>query len=318
MKLISIIVPIYNTDKYLEKCINSILNQTYTNIEIILVDDGSTDKSGEICDKYEKNDNRIKVIHKKNGGSSDAKNVGIKISRGEYIGFIDSDDYVEKEMYEFLYNNLDENNCDISISGRFVDYEDGTSEVRYSTNIKMIMNNRDALIKLNSYVGFDVSPCDRLFKAELFNQIEFPFGTTSEDYYIMYKLFAKAKRIVFDSKPMYHYYQRENSCSRNSKYDDSFIRASESQINFFKQYYPDLLLVAKTSYVFANIALYNKMIVCKSNYPKHIKKALKNNVKKNVNFVYGNPYISKLRKIQVFVFSKSLIIYMIIKKAIDK
>ena len=113
--LISIIIPVYNVEKYLAKCVESVINQTYKKIQIILIDDGSTDNSGKICDDFKLKDNRIEVIHKKNGGLSDARNAGLKIVKGDYIGFIDSDDYIEKDMYETLLCLLIENNADISI-----------------------------------------------------------------------------------------------------------------------------------------------------------------------------------------------------------
>ena len=115
MKKISIIVPIYNTKKYIDRVVNCLINQTYHNLEIILVDDGSTDGSSMLCDKYKKKDNRIKVIHQKNSGVSVARNVGLKHATGEYIGFVDSDDYISLNMYETLYNNLINTNSDISV-----------------------------------------------------------------------------------------------------------------------------------------------------------------------------------------------------------
>ena len=118
--LISIIIPVYNVEQYLSRCIDSVINQTYKNLEIILIDDGSTDDSGEICDEYALKDNRIKVMHKQNGGVSSARNEGLDISKGNYIGFIDSDDFIEKDMYEFLYDLLTKNNCDISCCNKFI------------------------------------------------------------------------------------------------------------------------------------------------------------------------------------------------------
>ena len=110
-KLISVVLPIYNVENYIEKCMESVLNQTYKNIEIILVDDGSPDNCPIICDQYVKEDNRVKVVHKENGGLSDARNAGIKVANGDYITFIDSDDYVDKDYVEFLYNTIEENRC---------------------------------------------------------------------------------------------------------------------------------------------------------------------------------------------------------------
>ena len=132
MPKISIIIPIYNLEKYLDKCIKSILNQTFKDFELILVNDGSTDKSGVICDNYKKVDDRIVVIHKENGGTSSARNIGIDIARGKYIGFVDGDDYIHENMYYELYENLIKNNSDISIC-KFVRVYDN-SEMKFSNN----------------------------------------------------------------------------------------------------------------------------------------------------------------------------------------
>ncbi len=131
-KLISIIIPVYNVERYLRECIDSIIAQTYKNLEIILVDDGSSDKSGEICDEYSKKDSRIKVIHKKNGGLSDARNVALDITKGDYIGFIDSDDYIEKDMFQILYNLAEEYNAEISSISFYKMLENKVISVRNS------------------------------------------------------------------------------------------------------------------------------------------------------------------------------------------
>ena len=129
MDLISVIVPVYNVEKYLDKCIQSIVDQTYTNLEIILVDDGSPDNSGAICDEWAEKDNRIKVIHKANGGLSDARNAGLDIATGEYIAFVDSDDYIELDFYDKLYNVIKATNCDISICNLRKVYENNNVSV---------------------------------------------------------------------------------------------------------------------------------------------------------------------------------------------
>lgn len=131
-KLISIIIPVYNVERYLRECIDSIIAQTYKNLEIILVDDGSSDKSGEICDEYSKKDSRIKVIYKKNGGLSDARNVALDIAKGDYIGFIDSDDYIEKDMFQILYNLAEEYNAEISSISFYKMLENKVISVRNS------------------------------------------------------------------------------------------------------------------------------------------------------------------------------------------
>lgn len=312
--LISIVVPIYNVDKYLNKCIDSIINQTYKNIEIILVDDGSTDSSGKICDEYLKIDSRICVIHKKNGGLSDARNYGIEKAQGIYIGFIDSDDFINENMFELLYNNIIENNADISICGRYINYEDGREIIQHKNLIKFAMDKKEGLIKLNSFSYFDMSACDKLYKRELFDNIRFPFGKKCEDYYTMYKLFDKSDTIFYDSTPMYHYYQREGSISRNKIMDTAYIEASRSQIEYFKENQPDLLYIAYTAYAFANISHFNRFIKYNINYDKNVALELKSEVKKNLKYVLKNQYISKIKKIQAIVFSNSIHVYVIIKK----
>lgn len=315
-ELISIIVPIYNVQQYLEKCVNSLIKQSYKNIEIILVDDGSTDKSGEIADGLKKNDSRIRVFHKNNGGLSDARNFGIKQAKGKYIGFIDSDDYIENEMYEFLYNNLIENKADISICGRFVNYDDGRELIQYKTGIKKVMDNVDGLITLNSFKYFDMSACDKLYEKSLFNDIEFPYGLKCEDYYTMYKLFDKSRIIVYESKPMYHYYQREGSISRNKIMDTAFIDASKSQVEYFNEYHPELMYVAYTSYVFANIAHFNRFLKYNIECNEEIKLELKREVKKYLKYVLKNPNISRFKKVQALIFSKNINLYKFIKSKV--
>ncbi|HEL7541574.1 TPA: glycosyltransferase, partial [Enterococcus faecalis] len=123
MPKISIIVPVYNVEKYLEKCVRSILAQTFTDFELILVDDGSPDSSGAMCDQFAEQDERVKVIHKENGGLSDARNAGIEIATGEYLGFVDSDDYIADDMYELLYTNIVKEDADLSICGIYDVYE---------------------------------------------------------------------------------------------------------------------------------------------------------------------------------------------------
>ena len=315
-ELISIIVPIYNVQQYLEKCVNSLIKQSYKNIEIILVDDGSTDKSGEIADGLKKNDSRIRVFHKNNGGLSDARNFGIKQAKGKYIGFIDSDDYIENEMYEFLYNNLIENKADISICGRFVNYDDGRELTQYKTGIKKVMDNVDGLIALNSFKYFDMSACDKLYEKSLFNDIEFPYGLKCEDYYTMYKLFDKSRMIVYESKPMYHYYKWEGSISRNKIMDTAFIDASKSQVEYFNEYHPELMYVAYTSYVFANIAYFNRFLKYNIECNEVTKLELKREVKKYLKYVLKNPNISRFKKVQALIFSKNINLYKFIKSKV--
>lgn len=312
--LISVIVPIYNVRDYLRKCVFSIIEQTYQNLEIILVDDGSTDGSGIIADDLGKQDKRIKVYHKKNGGLSDARNYGIDRASGNFFAFVDSDDYLEREMYETLYNDLIINNCDISICGRNIVYEDGKITNNVNKNKRKIMNRKEALIELNSYKYFDMSACDKLFKKNVFKNIRFPYGKKCEDYYTMYKLISNSRFVCYNSKPLYNYYQRSNSISRNTKFDNSYIRASESQIKFFESYYPELVHIAYTSYFFANVASYNNILINNINVEIEVKKKIIINAKDTLKYVRRNKAISIKKKIQAIIFCYFTALYNIIIK----
>lgn len=208
--LISVIVPVYNVQEYLKNCINSILNQSYKNIEIILVDDGSTDESSSICDLYVKKDNRIKVIHKENGGLSDARNMGIKSARGKYITFVDSDDYLDENYVKALYILITENNSDIACSR--MKKTDSLNDKIINKNEKInIYNSIDAIKEILYQRNIDNSAPSKLFKKDLFENILFPVGYAFEDLDTMYKLFLQANKIVSTTNNYYLYYQRQDS-----------------------------------------------------------------------------------------------------------
>ena len=214
MPLISIIIPVYNVVPYLKRCIDSVLHQTYRHIEIILVDDGSTDYSGEICEEYAKKDPRIIVIHKANGGLSDARNVGIVKASGDYIAFIDSDDYVCGRYIERLLHRLLKNNADIVIC----DYFRGVEE-RFPVNTKQhgetqIFNSKDILKQWHGkYKHIETMAWNKLYRKALFteNNIFFPVGCLFEDVYITHLLIDKAEKIVIMNEKLYYYFQRQGS-----------------------------------------------------------------------------------------------------------
>lgn len=212
MHLISIIVPIYNVEKYLNKCIDSIINQTYKNIEIILINDGSEDNSGKICDKYAKEDSRIKVIHKKNGGLSDARNVGIDASQGDYIAFIDSDDWVDLYMIERLYNLIIQHKADI-VQGDYIEVYDEDNILKNITKEEINFYNSNQMLEYlygEKYVK-TVVVWNKLYKKELFDQIRFPKGRLHEDEFTTYKVIHRANTIIDSNLPVYYYRQRESS-----------------------------------------------------------------------------------------------------------
>jgi glycosyltransferase involved in cell wall biosynthesis len=210
-----VVVPIYKVEKYIDKCINSIINQTYKNLEIILVDDGSPDNCPQICDEYAKKDNRIKVIHKENGGLSDARNRGIKEARGEYIGFVDSDDYIDDGMYEYLYNLIKKHNAEISICGFKEVDENGKAIKEKKSECINEYSSIEALEILAEDIIITNHAWNKLYKRELFvkNSIEYPVGKIMEDISTTYKLFEESNRIVLGDEIQYYYLIRETSIS---------------------------------------------------------------------------------------------------------
>lgn len=259
--LISIVVPVYNVKIYLEECINSIIVQSYKNIEIILVDDGSTDESSKMCDEFAKKDNRIKVIHKKNGGLSDARNAGIDIAKGKYICFVDGDDYISKDYIESLYNNLKKYDVDISACGYLEEYDNGKIINRNKKNVKLNLNREDALKYLCIFGYYSNSACNKLFKIELFNDIRFPYGEIFEDNKTMYKIFDKIKKLYYNSEEKYYYRQRVGSITKKNNKNVEAINSIKIIYEFIEKKYPKLLPYAKQNIVFAYMGVYNSEII---------------------------------------------------------
>lgn len=215
-ELISIIVPVYNVSAYLHRCVDSILAQTYNNLEIILVNDGSTDNSGIICDNYALIDPRIKVIHKENGGLSSARNAGVEIAKGKYLGFVDSDDWIMPDMYEHLYLMLMQYQSDISISAcvRCKSTQEGANLVSNPKSFSMTVYSQEEYIK--KFMKIDSQTIEyyawnKLYKKELLTKEQYPVGKTAEDVLGTYKAVLKANKIVQSDKITYFYYTNPQS-----------------------------------------------------------------------------------------------------------
>ena len=243
--LISVIVPIYNVEDYLTRCLNSIINQTYHNLEIILVDDGSTDNSGLICDEYQKYDKRIKVIHQENGGLSFARNIGLDNALGDLISFVDGDDFIELTMLEELKKCMDITNSDISVCDFYNVY--GSNKIRNTNNREeiLILKNKDKFNALQSeYKSIYPSAWNKLYKKELFDNIRYPNGKIYEDSFIICDLLNKAKIVSYITKPLYNYVYRKDSISNNcsSNHLDQ-INSFNKRIKFYNIHnYYDLAL----------------------------------------------------------------------------
>lgn len=212
--LISVIVPIYKVEKYLRKCVESILSQTHTNLEIILVDDGSPDNCGAICDEYAKQDARIKVIHKPNGGLSDARNAGLDIMTGEYVAFVDSDDWIGPRMYETLLQMLKLFQADIAIGGVADELEqNGKVTTVKVTNYREKPFYESATEAMHRFFTTSWAAWDKLYKADLFWDIRYPVGEINEDEAIVLQLLSKCTRVCYTNEVFYHYMRRPSSGS---------------------------------------------------------------------------------------------------------
>lgn len=221
-KLISVIVPVYNIEKYLRRSINSIINQTYSNLEIILVDDGSTDESGKICDEYANIDSRIKVIHKKNGGQASAINLGLDIAKGDYIGFSDPDDYINKNFYKNLYILAEKYDTDITECSMIKVKEEEDIEKVYIEEFEVDENEKvelfDGIGGLRKLFGEDfadyletIVKVNKIYKKEIFNDIRFSEVRIYEEWGTMYKLYCNTKKNLKMYKVQYVYVQRKTS-----------------------------------------------------------------------------------------------------------
>ena len=207
--LISVIVPVYKVEKYLRKCVDSIIAQTYKNLEIILVDDGSPDNCGAICDEYEKKDSRIKVIHKENGGLSSARNAGLDIASGEYIGFIDSDDFVSPRMYERMYDAIKRTGADLC-KCNLIGFKDGDA-------VEELAKQRNS-VEEKVYCGADIynkvgllSAAIKLYKRNLWDELRFPVGKLHEDRFVAYKIYDRCSSVCCIDDILYYYLSRSGS-----------------------------------------------------------------------------------------------------------
>lgn len=309
--LISIIVPVYNVEQYVGKCLDSLINQIYKNIEVIVIDDGSTDKSGEICDQYALKDSRIKIIHKQNGGLSSARNVGIINSKGEYLSFVDSDDYVDVDFISNLYNSCLDNDCQLSICRYHI--VNSTSSNRCILPEENRKYSKKEAMQLLLDGKIESFAWNKLYKSEIFDNIIFPQGKSFEDIYIMHCIFEKCDNIYISSNTAYYYIWRNDSImhkySITNTHDNYF--ALKTRFDFFNGDEYDLSgLVAQI----VKVRLYLELVISKVSQSE-IKKYLSyiKNVNSDFSKISVSPKIlSKLSSNEILkykVFKKNKLIY---------
>lgn len=261
---ISIIVPIYNIEGYVDKCVRSIVGQTYKNIEIILVDDGSTDNSGAMCDKWAAEDPRIIVLHKENEGLSDARNSGLEIATGKYVGFIDGDDWLAEDMYEYLHRLIADNDADISICEHYVEDENGnlSEDGVLNSNID-ILSKTEAIHYLIQDEVLHSFAWDKLYKRELFDGVTYPTRRYVQDMFTTYKVFLKSEKIVYGHEPKYYYFQRSNSIqrTRGEKLDWDQFSAYKEWYENLSDKYPELKAYLLRTWMAFTVCAYNSVLL---------------------------------------------------------
>lgn len=236
---ISVIVPIFKVQEYLDRCIESIVHQTYQNLEIILVDDGSPDNCPTLCDRWAQKDKRIRVIHKQNGGLSDARNAGMAVASGEYVGFVDSDDWIALDFYEVLMNGILENDAQISASDVVLAFEDRLE--RKKKYEQTVFSPKEALETLLCGDGFHATAWNKLYRADLIRKYPYPVGKLHEDEFVTYRVISDAKKLVLCQNTAYYYRQRSGSImsSTSEKHLDA-VDAYLERLYFLHEKYPDL------------------------------------------------------------------------------
>ncbi len=242
MDLISVIVPVYNAEKYISACLESLSNQTYTNLEIILVDDGSTDSSGKICDEYASKDNRFKVFHKANGGVSSARNLGLSHATGDYYHFPDCDDYLDIDTYEYLMNLIKEKHCDAVAFEHFTTYTDKEIEHCLPDYVYGYKNNQETQAKL--FTGSQFC-CNKLYAKKLIEGLTFREDIhRGEDTLFAAHALSRADKVWFDKRPMYHYVQSEESACRGAFRPSQFtvLKLYDAYEELYKVNYPNVFI----------------------------------------------------------------------------
>lgn len=298
---VSVIVPVYNVEQYLPRCLESILSQTYENLEVILVDDGSTDLSSKVCDDYAQKDSRIRVIHKANGGLSSARNAGIEAARGKYLAFVDSDDWIEKDTYEVMVALAEKNNAPLICGGRYdVDGKTGERTVGLCPEKEEVLTAEALVGRIFLWDHCDSSACDKLFARELFREFRFPEGKVCEDVAVMYRIILGADKAVLCPRPFYNYYHRPGSITKAAVSEKTFHFSQHTAeiYGYIREKHPAIEPQAR----FLRVrSLYHILIMLdkkdpEGRYESRRKTALKE-LRKHVFFLFTCPYLGNQERL---------------------
>ncbi|MBR4991213.1 MAG: glycosyltransferase [Oscillospiraceae bacterium] len=301
--LVSVIVPVYKVEAYLGRCVDSILAQTHGNLEVILVDDGSPDRCGMICDEYAEKDPRVCVIHKENGGLSSARNAGIDIAKGEYLEFVDSDDWIEPDAVESLLSAALQHQVDLVIGGRWdVKEKTGEKTVGLCPEKTETVPAEEAVRRIFRWENCDSAAWDKLYHRRLFRQIRYPYGVICEDVPVTYLIAFDAGRVTFLSKPIYNYLHRQGSITYSAVSEKNFhlSRHTEKILPYIQKNYPDLKTEARYLRVRSLIYAVQSVDIASREDQKrfaHLCGAERKNLRKQLMFILCCPWFSRREKI---------------------
>lgn len=293
--LISIIIPVYKVEKYLKKCIDSILAQSYTNIEVILIDDGSPDNCGKICDEYTSLDKRIVVVHKKNGGLSSARNAGLDIANGDYIAFVDSDDYIHKDYIKCMINEAQKSNADLVMCNVVSVDEKGEVLKKYNC-IEGSVNRTEFWTNYyySHYYELGMISCNKLYKKYIWKKLRFPNGKVHEDEFVLFHVINQSRIISVINKELYYYFQRSDSITgiytiKRLDYCEAFLKRA---LYFHKNNQDKFAKTTLVNSVFIAAKVYNAVCV-KDKENLSIYYGYKKRAKKVFKTIYNKPTLSK-------------------------
>ncbi|WP_125709413.1 glycosyltransferase family 2 protein [Lacticaseibacillus porcinae] len=310
MTKLSIIVPVYNVERYLKSCIDSILKQDFTDFELLLIDDGSTDTSGNICDQYSEQDLRVKVVHQQNSGMSAARNVGLSMVEGQLIGFVDSDDYIAPDMYSFLINNLESHHADISICGM--------TEVRRGSHVDASVNSEAKVLTPEATLelilrakAISVNVQNRIYRAKLFDDVTFPVGKIAEDAAVLLDNLHKAQTIVYDPANKYFYNRHSGSATTRpfSAIDMTSVEVWQANEKRIQHEYPRLTNLARMRVCSAYFYVLDKIVQSPDWQSIPSRYEVVKFIKHHIGFILREEEFTRSRKLSVIALLVSQRLY---------
>lgn len=313
--LLSVIVPVYNVEDYVGRCVDSILNQTYRNLEVILVDDGARDSSGAICDAFQEKDSRVRVIHKENGGLSSARNAGMDVAAGEYITFVDSDDWIEPDAYEHLLGLIERYQVKLVCGGNYnVDGATGERTLALCPEKEEVISAEEFVGRMFLWQGFDSSACDKIYHRSLLETFRYPEGKVCEDVPVTYKIVLSTERAALSDRPFYNYFHREGSITISTAAEITdktfhFSRHTAVIYPYIKEHHPAIepqarfLRVRSLSHILLLLEQAGEDVRTRfAGEYRHARRELG----KHAGFILKSPYFGKKEKITDILLSMNL------------